>query len=426
MSALVFERRFSPEDARRDPYPSVAFTVPPGTRGVTVRQMVTPETATVDLGYADEAGPRGWSGGARRTFSVTTADATPGYTPGVFRPGEHRVLLGLYHVPPEGAQVTLHVELHPEAEPCWTRGDLHAHTFHSDAQGSPAQLAAAARDRGLAFVAVADHNTVSHHPHLDGALLLPAQEVTTYRGHFVAHGPGPLLDFRVTRPQDIEAVLAAAARARLLTVLAHPVPSCPSCDWAWGHEERFDAFEVWNGPWLALNWIAREKWLRLLDRGVRLPAVGGSDRHQPGAWPDPDEPALQVGSPTTWIKAAGPHRNDLYAGILAGRTCVTEAPGGPLIDLTLQGDALRYEVSGPPGGTFTLYAGREVIGEVPFDGPLTGTVALARHPAPYYRAEVTAPTPPEAVRRAQERWPQHVRPQDLALQVRALTSAVWA
>ncbi|GMA14206.1 CehA/McbA family metallohydrolase [Deinococcus metallilatus] len=425
MSALVVERHFSPEDARRDPYPALPFTVPPGTRGVTVQQSVTPGTATVDLGYADQFGVRGWSGGARREFTVTTSDATPGYTPGVFRPGEHQVLLGLYHVPPGGAQVTVRVELHPEGDLRWVRGDLHAHTFHSDAKGSPAQLAAAARDRGLAFVAVADHNTVSHHPHLGDALLLPAQEVTTYHGHFVAHGPGPQLEFRITDARGIRAALDAAARARLLTVLAHPVPTCPSCDWTWGLEDQFDALEVWNGPWLALNWIAREKWLGLLDRGVRLPAVGGSDRHQPDAWPDLGDPLVQVGSPTTWIKAAGTHRNDLYAGILAGRTCVSEAPGGPLIDLALQGDHLHYDVSGEPGGTLCVYAGREVICRVPFGGPLRGKLALARHPAPYYRAEVTALAPPEQARLARERWPQHVRPQDVAERVRALSGAVW-
>lgn len=425
MKALVLERHFSPEDAARDPYPALPFTLPPGTRGVTVRQSVTPESATVDLGYADQFGPRGWSGGARRTFTVTTSDATPGYLPGVLRPGEHQVLLGLYHIPPEGAEVKVEIELHPEGDLRWMRGDLHAHTFYSDAKGSPAQLAAAARDRGLAFVAVADHNTVSHHPHLKDALLLPAQEVTTYHGHFVAHGPGPQLEFRITDAGQMRTTLDDAARHRMLTVLAHPVPSCPSCDWAWGLEEHFDALEVWNGPWLALNWLAREKWLALLDRGLRLPAVGGSDRHQPDAWPDPSDPQLQVGSPTTWIKAAGTSPGDLYAGILAGRTCVSEGPAGPLIDLSLRDGQLHYDLSGEPGGTLCLYAGREVIQRLPFDGPLWGTLDLAPHPAPYYRAEVVAPAPPEHARLAQERWPHHVRPQDVAERVRALSGAVW-
>ena len=420
----TYERHFSPEDARRDPYPTVPFSVPPGTRGVTVQQMFSPDTATVDLGYADPLGVRGWSGGARRSYTVTTSDATPGYTPGVFRPGEHHVLLGLYFVPPEGVTVSVSVELHPEGGLRWRRGDLHAHTHHSDAQGSLTQLAAAGRDRGLDFVSVADHNTVSHHPHLDGAFLLPAQEVTTYHGHFVAHGPGPQLEFRLTDAAGVQAVLAEAARARLLTVLAHPVPTCPSCDWSWGLEEDFDALEVWNGPWPALNWIAREKWLALLDRGVRLPAVGGSDRHQPDSWPDTSDPRLQVGSPTTWVKVAGLHRNDLYAGILAGRTCVSESPQGPLIDLWLEEDELHYDVSGEAGGTLMLYAGREVIHEAEFGGSLRGTLPTA-HDAPYYRAEVVAPLPAEEAQLAQSRWPQHVRPQDVTTRVRALSSAVW-
>ncbi|WP_309569773.1 CehA/McbA family metallohydrolase, partial [Deinococcus sp.] len=331
---VVIDRHYTPQDAAAQPYPLLPLTVPPGTRGLTVTQEITPGSATIDLGLADDAGVRGWSGGARRTFTVTPTDATPGYQPGAVRAGT-AVLFGLYHVPPEGADVRVTVRFHPEGSLRWYRGDLHAHTWHSDAQGSPATLAAAARNRGLEFVAVADHNTVTHHADLHDPLLLPAQEVTTYRGHFVAHGRAPLLEFRLTTPAQVQETLRRAAKDRLLTVLAHPSPTCPSCDWAWGLEDQFDAFEVWNGPWLTLNWIAREKWLTLLDRGHRVPPVGGSDRHQAADWPDPTPPHLQVGSPTTWIQAASAHSGDLYAGILAGRTCVSEQPAGPLIDLSL-------------------------------------------------------------------------------------------
>ncbi|WP_168734818.1 CehA/McbA family metallohydrolase [Deinococcus sp. KSM4-11] len=419
---VVIDRHYTPQDAATQPYPLLPLTVPPGTRGLTVTQEVTPDSATVDLGLADAAGVRGWSGGARRAFTVTPTDATPGYQPGALRAGI-AVLLGLYHIPPEGADVRVTVHFHPEGSLRWYRGDLHAHTWHSDAHGRPATLAAAARDRGLDFVAVADHNTVTHHAHLHDPILLPAQEVTTYRGHFVAHGRAPLLEFRLTTPAQVQEVLRRAAKDRLLTVLAHPSPTCPSCDWAWGFEDQFDAFEVWNGPWLTLNWIAREKWLTLLDRGHRVPPVGGSDRHQAAGWPDPTPPELQVGSPTTWIRAASAYGGDLYAGILAGRTCVSEQPAGPLIDLSSHGGQLHYDVSGPPGGTFTVYAGRDVLFECPFEGPLRGEVPVRA--AAYHRAEVTIPTPPEHVALARGRWPDHVTDAGAARSVRALSGVVW-
>jgi hypothetical protein len=41
------------------------------------------------------------------------------------------------------------------------KGDLHCHTFHSDADGSPETLHAQERQAGLDFLAVADHNTIT-------------------------------------------------------------------------------------------------------------------------------------------------------------------------------------------------------------------------------------------------------------------------
>ena len=71
----------------------------------------------------------------------------------------------------------------------WLAGDFHSHTVHSDGSLSVGGLAALAVSRGLDFLAVTDHNTVSHHPQLAeisaryGITLLPGQEVTTDTGH---------------------------------------------------------------------------------------------------------------------------------------------------------------------------------------------------------------------------------------------------
>ena len=84
----------------------------------------------------------------------------------------------------------------------WLAGDLHAHTFHSDGVMSVAELAAHAVERGLDFVAVTDHNTVSHHALLGpassryGVTLLPGQEVTTELGHAGVLGDTGWVDFR--------------------------------------------------------------------------------------------------------------------------------------------------------------------------------------------------------------------------------------
>ena len=65
--------------------------------------------------------------------------------------------------------------------PRWWAGDLHTHTVHSDGVLTVAELARLARGNGLDFIAVTDHNTVSHHPELAaasrryGITLIPAR-----------------------------------------------------------------------------------------------------------------------------------------------------------------------------------------------------------------------------------------------------------
>ena len=54
----------------------------------------------------------------------------------------------------------------------WLAGDLHSHTVHSDGALTVPELAALAVSRGLDFVAVTDHNTVSHHRELPPPPLL--------------------------------------------------------------------------------------------------------------------------------------------------------------------------------------------------------------------------------------------------------------
>src|SRR5690606_12073212 len=98
--------------------------------------------------------------------------------------------------------------------PGWYRGDLHLHSAHSD--GSCDSIAGrrvpcplyrtleAARQRGLDFVAVTEHNTTSHAaalrelaPYFDRMLLIPGREVTTFHGHFNVFGITSPIDFRI-------------------------------------------------------------------------------------------------------------------------------------------------------------------------------------------------------------------------------------
>ena len=114
---------------------------------------VLDSTAT---GYPTRNGFRGWSGGARSSFFLSTEDATPGYYSGPLPDGVWTLLLGLYKVPPGGVEVELSFSAYASPRETviaakdvpvrrdqagWYRGDLHCHTYHSDAKGAPETLA---------------------------------------------------------------------------------------------------------------------------------------------------------------------------------------------------------------------------------------------------------------------------------------------
>ena len=114
----------------------------------------------------------------------------------------------------------------------WLACDFHSHTVHSDGGLEVVELAVLAASRGLDVLAVTDHNTVSHHPHLAaagahaGVLLLPGQEVTTDHGHANCFG-GDRVD-RLPRASRTRGVRPPTPAVGLLSV-NHPWAG--DCSW---------------------------------------------------------------------------------------------------------------------------------------------------------------------------------------------------
>src|SRR5690606_36974084 len=203
----------SPADRGR--YIRVPFDVPHSADpAVHVRMSFDSTRATLDLGLWDPEGWRGYSGGARREIILVPGAATPGYLEGGIPEGLWAVEIGVYRitdivdievtvechsgvfVPPQESDLTRIPQRRVEprgsaraltapAGLTWFAGDFHAHSLHSDGSLSLDELAAEAVKNGLDFLAVTEHNTVSHHRHLDhvghrqGITLVPGQEVTT-------------------------------------------------------------------------------------------------------------------------------------------------------------------------------------------------------------------------------------------------------
>jgi PHP domain len=329
------------------------------------------------------AGFGGWSGGARSSFVVSPLGATPGYLAGEVTAGRWQVAIGLYKVPAEGVRYSVTAEAVggaagwerrvaealaadgviaaggagglgaaggamasaggvgavtpgppvPErpgrrelpAAPgrSWLAGDLHAHTVHSDGAMTVPELAALAVSRGLDFVAVTDHNTVSHHRELPaasaayGVTLVPGQEVTTSRGHAGVLGDTGWVDFR----EPADAWLAAAERGGGLMSVNHPFAGDVS--WLHAMRRRPPLLEVWHWSWLDPTWTTPLSWWQLWDAAA-IP-VGGSDWHRPGS----DSP---LGTPTTWVSCDDDAGVDgVLDGLRAGRVAITGSRDGPIL-----------------------------------------------------------------------------------------------
>jgi hypothetical protein len=309
------------EDRFASVYQYLPVEVPPGTAALRVGLEYQRAGAVIDLGCMGPAGFRGWSGGARESFVLAADTATPGYLPGELEPGYWQVMLGLHQVPADGVRYTVTAEVtsarqegwlpgplpappvpadRPAPRPLparpgyrWLAGDLHSHTVHSDGAMTVPELAAFAARRGLDFLAVTDHNTVSHHAELPlasaryGITLLAGQELTTAFGHANVFGDVGWIDFRTAADDWLD----AAERTDALMSVNHPIAGPVA--WLHAMRRRPPLVEVWHWSWLDLSWTIPLSWWQAWDP-TTIP-VGGSDWHREGS----DAPP---GQPTTWVE----------------------------------------------------------------------------------------------------------------------------
>jgi hypothetical protein len=119
------------------------------------------------------------------------------------------------------------------------RGAWHVHTTRSDGRGTLAEVVAAARDAGLQFVVVTDHNvrTGDVEGYHDGVLVVEGVEASTRYGHVVALGVGRPLTAAEREGDPLGAIAALGGEA----VLAHPLhPRRPFSGWGTGPWRGFE------------------------------------------------------------------------------------------------------------------------------------------------------------------------------------------
>jgi hypothetical protein len=356
--------RWTLEDRFASLWQYLPVEVGDGACGLRVELEYQHSGAILDLGCLGPGGFRGWSGGARRSFVISPEAATPGYLPGELEPGTWQVIIGLYQVPPGGAEFSVRAavsttrgelppgppagpvppaadrparrELPASAGRRWLAGDLHTHTVHSDGALTVPELARFAAGEGLDFLAITDHNTISHHAELPGAaaahgiILLPGQEVTVPAGHANAFGDVGWIDFR----EPADAWLDATERAGGLLSVNHPIGGHVS--WTLPMTRRPPLAEVWHWSWLDLTWTTPLAWWLAWDP-ASIP-VGGSDWHRPGDVAPP-------GSPVTWVECTDDDPAAVLDGLRAGRTAVCARRDGPAL-LRVDGELVAAGADG--------------------------------------------------------------------------------
>lgn len=300
--------------------------------------------------------PNGFRGIAHRfaahqVIRLGAKSATPGFVRGALPAGKWTIELSMFWIVPtvddrpwtysilvEAPKPTPASQQEPSnssGRGRWFKGDLHAHTNHSDGSWSLQELAESARTYGLDFIALTDHNTISGLAEIPAAsranelLIIPGIELTTFNGHAVSLAANRWIDWRTGHNErTINSVAAEVRAAGSVFVVVHPdAPRdeiCTGCRWVY---PDFDpqiahAIQVWGGS----HWNHPDEhnpgclqlWKDWLNRGYRLTALGGTDTHGPDGWGD--------SSGWTYVWAQELSVDAILAGVREGHTYVSSEP----------------------------------------------------------------------------------------------------
>jgi hypothetical protein len=351
-------------------YADVAFVVPAGTQEIRIAHSDGSATDILDWGVWSPDGFRGWGGGLTDDAVIAIDQSSRGYLPGPITPGTWTLVIGKALLSAAGGHYTVTVTcadaeslpvlptapfsavvVHPERR--WYKGDFHVHSSQSgDASASFDEIALLAKQRGLDFVNLSDHNTSSQHAlqaaylasHPD-LLLLRGAEITTYEGHGNAVGLTGYVDHRIGYAgRTITGVLDDVAAQGAIFIVNHPKldlgNACIGC--AWHHADtdwtKVTGLELITGNWeIGVNAFVPQvlaMWDGLLDQGFRIAAIGGSDDHTAGR--NEGSTGSPVGSPTTLVLADNLSEAAIVDAVRHGRTIVQlRGPDDPRLDVTL-------------------------------------------------------------------------------------------
>jgi hypothetical protein len=147
------------------------------------------------------------------------------------------------------------------------RGAWHVHTVRSDGRGTLDDVVRAAREAGLQFVVIADHNVLElgDSGWRDGVLVIPASEISAPYGHVVGIG----LEREVYKDERQKDTLGTVATLGGESVLAHPFhPGRPFTRWS---RDDWQGIEVLSNDSFWGLVLRDQAWWRLVPALLRLP-----------------------------------------------------------------------------------------------------------------------------------------------------------
>ncbi len=288
----------------------------------------------IDLGLiAPDGSQVGASGTSRDSIFVSTTEATPGYHPHPLTPGTWQIMLGSYNVSPEGVDVTITLRFTPKTRR-WLKGDLHTHTLASDGLLPLDHLARHAREHGLDFIAVTDHNQPvkrASFPKIPGLTIIPGLEWTHYKGHsnFLGVEEPYKGAFFANTEQEVRKKFRQAHQNGALIIINHPLETSFGFHFDLDNLD-YDMIEVWNGPMRPKNLEAIVWWDQMLKAGKRQVAVCGSDYHE-------DTVFQRLANPTLNVLAWSTSEKDILSAVESGHSYFTFSPTSLHLELDVDG-----------------------------------------------------------------------------------------
>ncbi len=211
-------------------------------------------------------------------------------------------------------------------EPGWYRGELHAHSSESDGRYPVYTVVEAAIDSGLDFLSLTEHFTISQWrkfvPFLEQPIaLIRSCEITANLGHANLQGIKEWVDVYVDRPDwsMTQAAEAVHAQGGLFCVnhAFNGYMAWRYFDFDW---RQADLIEIYHNLEGCNNDLQLPLWDHLLNSGLRIVGVAGSDSH------DPFEGHHKFGRSVTWVYADELSEKGIISGLRRGKVYVSRGP----------------------------------------------------------------------------------------------------